>query len=187
MKRALSLGLWFAAALAAGHLATVIAAPRVIMHVAMARLSQQGRLINAFRFSPRVDATARWVVRPSPDLAYASCVYDLSRGPILVSAAPSADGGYGSISVFAANTDNIAVFDMFALPHGIRFALALPGQAVPPGLPLVRAASARGIILDRRLAPDTAAFAAADRARQADRCAPIDLEQSPGTTPAKPG
>jgi uncharacterized membrane protein len=175
MKRALSLGLWFAAALAAGHLATVIAAPRVIMHVAMARLSQQGRLINAFRFSPRVDASARWVVRPSPDLAYASCVYDLSRGPILVSAAPGADHGYASISVFAANTDNIAVFDTYAQPGGIRFALALPGQVVPQGLPLVRATTARGIILDRRLAPDAAAFAAADRARSADLCAPIPI------------
>lgn len=173
MNRTLALGLCFAAAVAVGHVATVIAAPHVIMHVAMARLSQHGRLINAFRFSDRVDAQARWVVRPSPDLAYASCVYDLSHGPVMVSAAPSADHGYASVSVFAASTDNIAVFDTLTHPQGIRFVLALPGQPVPPGVAVVRATSTKGVILDRRLAPDAAAFAAADRARRADKCAAI--------------
>jgi uncharacterized membrane protein len=174
MNRAWQLGLCFAAAVAVGHVATVIAAPRAIMHLAMGRLSQHGRLINAFRFSDRIDAHARWVVRPSPDLAYASCVYDLSRGAIMVSAAPSADHGYTSVSVFAAQTDNIAAFDTLTHPQGIRFALALRGQTVPQGVAVVRTASAKGIILDRRLAPDAAAFAAADHARRADRCAPID-------------
>jgi uncharacterized membrane protein len=173
MKRALGLVLAFAGAVVAGHLVTVVAAPRVIMHIAMHRLSEQGHLINAFRFSPRVDSAARWVVRPSPDLAYASCVYDLSRGAIAVRAMPGADHGYVSLSVFAANTDNIAVFDTLTRPQGIAFALALPGQAVPAGMPVVRATSTRGIILDRRLAPDAASFAAADAARRADSCAPI--------------
>ena len=173
MRRPGQLALCCAAAIAIGHIATVIAAPRAIMHVAMRRLSEQGRVINAFRFSPRVDAHARWVVRPSPDLAYASCVYDLSHGAIVVRAAPAADHGYVSVSVFAANTDMIAVFDTLAQPGGIGFALALPGQTVPTGLSVVRATTARGIILDRRLAPDAARFAAADAARRADRCAPI--------------
>jgi len=179
MKRAWQLALCFVAAVAAGHIATVVAAPRAIMHVAMRRLSEHGHLINAFRYSARVDSHARWVVRPSPDLAYASCVYDLSHGAIMVSAAPSTDHGYASISVFAANTDNIAVFDTLAQPQGIRFALALPRQAVPQGVSVVRAVSARGIILDRRLAPDAAAFAAADQARRGDVCAPVSPVPSP--------
>jgi len=173
MKRALLLALAFAAAVAVGHLCTILAAPRAIMAVAMARLSGHGSLINHFRFSPRVDAHARWVVRPSPDLVYSSCVYDLSHGPIMVNAAPSADHGYASVSVFAANTDNIAVFDTRAQPQGIRFVLALPRQAVPLGEAVVRATSRRGIILDRRMAPDATAFAAADRARRADTCGQI--------------
>jgi uncharacterized membrane protein len=173
VNRTWQLALCFAGAVAVGHVATVIAAPRAIMHVAMRRLSDHGQQINTFRFSPRVTAQARFVVRPSPDLAYASCVYDLARGPILVSAAPSADHAYASISVFAANTDNIAVFDTQTQPQGIRFVLALRGQDVPPGVVVVRASGARGIILDRRLAPDAASFAAVDRARSGDRCAPI--------------
>jgi len=173
MRRGWGLALAFVGAVVVGHVGTVIAAPRVIMQIAMHRLSDNGQLINAFRFSPRVDAHARWVVRPSPDLAYASCVYDLAHGPIAVRALPGADHGYLSLSVFAANTDNIAVLDTQAQPQGISFALALPGQAVPAGLPVVRATSTRGIILDRRLAPDAAAFAAADAARRADRCAPL--------------
>ena len=90
MTRAWQPALCFVAAVAIGHIATVVAAPRAIMHLAMRRLSEQGHMINAFRYSARVDSHARWVVRPSPDLAYASCVYDLSHGAIMVTAAPSA-------------------------------------------------------------------------------------------------
>ena len=171
--RAVKFVLAFAGAAALGHVVTIMAAPQVIMAVAMHRLSQQGALVNRFRFMPRVDARARAVVRPSPDLAYAACVYDLARGPILVSAGPSADHGYASLSVFAADSDMIAVDDSFAHPAGQHFVLALPGQAVPTGVPVVRAVSRRGVILDRRLAPDAAAFAAADAGRRGDTCAPL--------------
>lgn len=163
----------FVAAAGLGHALVILAAPRVIMAVAMDRLSRHGTLINRFAFMPRVDAAARLVVRPSPDLAYAACVYDLGAGPVMVAAGPSADHGYVSLSVFAANTDMIAVMDSFAHPAGMRFVLALPGQAVPAGLPVVRAISRRGVILDRRLAPDARAFAAAAAGRQADMCAPF--------------
>ncbi len=173
MTRAVKLGLTLLVAIALGHFVVILGAPRVIMTIAMARLSHGGEWVNRFHFAGRVDAKARWVVRPSPDLAYASCVYDVSHGPIAVEAAPSADHGFASLSVFAANTDNIAAFDTFAQPRGIRFALALPDQPVPPGWPVVRATTARGIILDRRLAPDATAFAAADRARRGDLCGPI--------------
>lgn len=160
----------FLAAALVGHLLTITVAPRVIMAIAMARLSHGGAVINAWRFAPPVDADARQIVRPSPDLAYASCVYDLGKGPVMVAAEPAADHGYGSISVYAANTDNIAVFDTIAQAEGIRFVLALPGQATPLNEAVVRVPSQRGIVLDRRLAPDAAAFAAADAARRKDVC-----------------
>lgn len=176
MRRAgLLLGVFLSAALV-GHLLTITLAPRAIMAVAMARLSQGGMLVNRWQFAPRVDAALRTVVRPSPDLAYASCVYDLAQGPVLVSARTAADHGYGSIAVFAANTDNIAVFDTFAQVHGIRFVLALPGQATPTGEAVVRSPSRRGIVLDRRLAPDDAGFAAADAARRRDTCVQLNRE-----------
>jgi uncharacterized membrane protein len=173
MKPAARLALTFVVALAVGHVGTILVAPRAIMAVAMARLSHNGADINRFRFAPRVDATSRAVVRPSPDLAYGSCVYDLEQGPIRVVAAPTADHAFGSIAVFAANTDTLAAFDTLTHPNGIDFVLALPGQAVPAGAQVVRATTTRGIILDRRLAPDAAAFAAADRARRGDWCGSV--------------
>ena len=173
MKPAIKYALAFAAAVGAGHLGAIVAAPRVIMQVALTKMSQGGKRINSFQFGPRTTEKSRGVVRPSPDLAYASCVYDLSQGPVLVSAAPSPDQGYVSISVFDARTDNIAVFDTAQYPQGIRFVLAMDGQDAPHGEQVVRAKFAKGVILDRRLAPTAEQFAVADQARRSNICAPV--------------
>lgn len=173
MNAAVKYALAFALAAGLGHVGTILAAPRAIMHVALGKMSGDGRAINRFVFGDRTTQNSRRVVRPSPDLAYASCVYDLSGGPLLVQAAPTPGGGYVSISVFDARTDNIAVFDTSQSPQGIRFVLARAGQGGPSGLPVVTANHDRGVILDRRLAPTAQAFAAADQARRADSCAPL--------------
>lgn len=171
--RRVKLLLGFALTAAVAHVGVVYATPYVLMRVAMDRVSGDGAAINRFEFAARTTQASRRVVRPSPDLAYSSCVFDLSGGPILVSAAPSPNAGYVSLSVFAANTDNVGVYDSLRSPQGIRFVLALTGQAVPSGAPVVRSPSAKGIILDRRLAPDAATFAEVDQARRADSCAPL--------------
>ncbi len=173
LKRSFKLGLAFVAAAAVGHVGIVLATPGALMQVAMKRMSHGGEIINAFDFGARTTQKSRWVVRPSPDLAYSSCVYDLSKGPLLIEAAPSPGNGYVSLSVFDARTDNIAVFDSNQHPQGIRFVLARAGQATPPGAAVVISPSERGIVLDRRLAPSAELFAAADKARRADRCEPI--------------
>jgi uncharacterized membrane protein len=173
MNRPLKLALLFAAGAAIGHVGLVLAAPHVIMGAAIKRASHNGELINQFQFGPRTTKDSRWVVRPSPDLAYSTCVYDLSGGPLLITAAPSPNQGYLSLSVFAANTDNIAVFDSSQQPQGIRFVLAQEGQKVPAGERVVYSPSAKGIVLDRRLAPNAELFAAADQARHADSCARV--------------
>ena len=173
MTRKLKLLLGFTVTAAASHFAAVYATPHVLMNIAIKRLSQDGTKINQFAFGPRTTQLSRGVVRPSPDLAYSSCAYDLRDGPIEVSAAPSPDGGYLSLSVFAANTDNIGVYDSLRSPSGIRFVLALDGQSVPGGVEVLRSPSVKGLVLDRRLAPDAATFAVVDQARRADRCAPI--------------
>lgn len=174
MKPALRYLLAFAVASGVGHLVTILAAPSLIMHLAMTKLSEDGRLVNAFRFSDRTTSASRWVVRPSPDLAYASCVYDLSKGPILVDVPVTPGGGYVSVSVFAGNTDNVAVMDSIRNPKGIRFVLQQKNKLVHPGLePVIYTPTARGIILDRRLAPTQAAFEVVDKARRLDACAPL--------------
>lgn len=173
MNRRAKLLLLFVAAAAVGHIGLVQAVPYFLMNVAMGRMSQDGTTINQFSFGSRTTQNSRAIVRPSPDLAYASCAYDLSDGPLLIEAAPSPDQGYVSLSVFAANTDNIAVFDTGQLPDGIRFVLARAGQPVPAGEKVVLSPSVRGIVLDRRLAPTAELFAAVDQARRSDKCQPI--------------
>jgi uncharacterized membrane protein len=172
MNRPVKLILALLISAAVGHVATVFATPTVLMSVAMKRLSA-GTPVNHFAFGDRTTEKSRRVVRPSPDLAYSSCVYDLSDGPIHVTAAPSPDGGYLSISVFAANTDNIGVYDSLRSPAGIDFVLAKSGQPTPPGASVLISPSTKGIILDRRLAPNAELFAVVDKARRADTCAPV--------------
>lgn len=170
MTSRFKLALIFVAAVAAGHLGLVYATPHILMGAVMKRMSQDGKLNNQFYFGPRTTEKSRAVVRPSPDLAYSSCVFDLTSGPLLIQAMPSPNGGYGSISVFAGNTDNIAVFDSSQYPQGIRFVLARAGQPTPQGERIVISPSDRGIVLDRRLAPNAELFAVADQARKADSC-----------------
>jgi uncharacterized membrane protein len=173
MKRSVQLGLLFAAAVAIGHVGLVLIVPHFLMRVAIGRVSQNGTEINRFVFGPRTAQNSRGVVRPSPDLAYSTCAFDLSGGPLLIEAAPSPNQGYVSISVFAANTDNIAVFDTAQFSKGIRFVLAREGQPTSAGERVVISPSDKGIVLDRRLAPNAELFAAADQARRADKCGRI--------------
>ena len=173
MNRKVIYLLGFAAAVGLGHVGTILGAPRAIMHVAIQKMSDGGKQVNQFTFGPRTTSHSRGVVRPSPDLLYSSCVYDVSRGPIRVSAAPSPDNGYVSLSVFDTRTDNVAVFDSNQFPQGIAFVLAKAGQKVPEGMPVVISPSDRGVILDRRLAPSAELFAKVDPARRADSCAPL--------------
>jgi uncharacterized membrane protein len=170
MNRSVKLLGLFVGAAVIGHVALIFAVPHVLMRVAMGRISDGGQATNVFQFGERTTEKSRRVVRPSPDLAYATCVFDLSGGPLVVSAAPSPGQGYVSLSVFAANTDNIAALDSSQYPGGIRFVLAKKDQAVPGGLAIITSPSNKGIILDRRLAPNAQTFAAVDQARRADRC-----------------
>ena len=52
------------------------------------------------------DETTRTVVRPSPDLIYASCIYNLEDGPIVIEAKIPAR--YWSMQFYQMNTDNYA-------------------------------------------------------------------------------
>lgn len=156
-----------------GHGAVILDAPYVLMSAAMAKISRQGTRVNVWIHPPRTTEASRTVVRPSPDLAYSSCIYDLSRGPIRVTAAPWDD--YMSVSIFAASSDNIFAINDRQAPRGVDLTLVKDGDTVaaPSGSTLVRSPSTRGIILQRRLAPTAARFAIAAAARAHDICATI--------------
>jgi uncharacterized membrane protein len=156
---------------AISHVAVIVAAPYVLMRGAMTRVSRDGTVINAWNHGKRVSEKSRRVVRPSPDLAYSACVYDLSAGPIRVTAAAWDD--YMSVSAFAANSDNFFVINDREAPSGVDFTLIRAGDDRPSDAALiVESPSTRGIILQRRIAPTEERFARADAARKQDVCGP---------------
>lgn len=170
-----------AVAALAAHLFVIMQAPKLIMDRAMHGASFGATEINQWRHAPRAvptppDAPAekRGIVRPSPDLAYSICVFDLRQGPVRLRVAPWDD--YVSLSLYAANSDNFwKQNDRDAGGKAIEIVLAHKGDATAgaAGLARVESPSAKGIALIRRLAPDATAFARAEEARKGDICAPL--------------
>jgi len=149
--------------------AALVAAPRVIMAIAVKRLGEAGGL-NRMLHAPLRGPGRATVVRPSPDLAYSSCPFDLSKGPLLIEVAP-VPAPYWSLSVFDRRTDVAFVRNNRDSNGGpIRVVLALEGQRAPEGMETVRLAGDRGVALLRILVEDRARFAPLDRARRASAC-----------------
>ncbi|MBY0279199.1 DUF1254 domain-containing protein [Candidatus Binatia bacterium] len=176
MKRS-GWGRWLLLALVVAvvaHVSTVWLLPRVIMRIATnAMAAREGH--NRAVFPPRADETARTIVRPSPDLLYAGCAFDLASGPVRLRAVVPKDT-YWSLSMFGANTDNFFVVnDRVAQGGAVDLVLAPPGAkvALPAGATLVEAPSMRGIVLTRTLIASAARLGELDEARRHFTCAPL--------------
>jgi uncharacterized membrane protein len=114
-------------------------------------------------------------VRPSPDLLYAICVYDLgaANGAVRVST-HGMPNTYWSVSVFDADTDNFYTLnDRQAVTGSVDFLLMAKQASVSDGrLPVVAAPTRRGIVLFRALIDDEKRLAEIDAARHLADCAP---------------
>jgi len=155
---------------AAVHMVVVLDAPGRIMAAAMNRISDDGARTNVWRHAPRTSIASRNIVRPSPDLAYSSCVFDLSNGPVRITAPSWND--YASLSIFAANTDNFYVINDRQMPSGGADILLIRNGSARPATSaiVVESPSTKGIALLRYLAPTPERFAAAAAARTSARC-----------------
>jgi len=152
------------------HLVFINAAPGVMMDVAMKRVG--GESPNQWHFADRVTETSRQIVRPSPDFAYSACAYDLSNGPVVITATPW--NAYWSLSLYAANSDNFFVIDDREARFGAEITVVRRGQPHPEGASMVvESPSGRGIALIRRLAPDLDAYNAAAQIARGDLCASV--------------
>lgn len=149
--------------------ASLVAAPRAIMAIAVQRLGKAGGL-NHMLHAPLRGPGRATVVRPSPDLAYSSCPFDLAEGPLLIEVAP-VPAPYWSLSVFDRRTDVAFVRNSRESKRGpIRIVLARKGQTLPEGVESVRLAGDRGVALLRILVEDRSRFAPLDRARRSSFC-----------------
>ncbi len=145
--------------------------PFALMNVAMDRLGQGG--LNTMSYGALATAARQPIVRPSPDLAYSSCPYDLSAGPLAIDVTP-VPGRYSSLSIFDAATDVIFVRnDVQAGGKPYRVIVARDGQAVPVGAEVVRTNHDKGIALIRLLLKDPAEITGLDAVRHQSSCATV--------------
>ncbi|MGD0191406.1 MAG: DUF1254 domain-containing protein [Rhizomicrobium sp.] len=164
---------WVALTLAtavAVHVATLFALPHAIMHVALARMGD----VDTIHHGRRVDEKSRAVVRPSPDLLYSTCPYDLSRGPLHVHAVVP-PGTYWSVSAFDALTNNYFVRNDRQVNGVVDLVFVQQGASVPAAVAAkaVVSPTQHGLILFRTLVPDDAHAASLDAARRRATCATL--------------
>ena len=150
--------------------ATLLATPFALMRLAAAKAGK-GAPVNQFRFGPMTTAENQTIVRPSPDLSYSLCVFDVANGPVLVRAEPI-PGHYWSLSIFDARTDVAAVrSDRDTGGKSAMLALVRVGQAAPAGYEAVPLNYDRGVALIRILLADKSEFPAIDALRRRSTCA----------------
>ncbi len=151
--------------------AAILAIPYGLMNVAIERLGQGG--VNTMSYRNLATPARQPVVRPSPDLAYSSCPYNISDGPIAIDVTP-VPGRYSSLSIFDAATDVIFVRnDVEAGGKPFRIIVARPGQAVPKGAEIVRTNHDHGIALVRILLKDPTEIGALDAIRRQSSCGTV--------------
>lgn len=155
--------LWFYRALTLSatalmaHMALVWALPRLIMQQVMGgQAAQEMNMYNNAAFPPPVDASSRRVVMPSPDMLYSVCVFDVSQGPVRVTAHPGLTS-YWSIALYGANSDNFFVVndrEAGAAPVDLWLVSKGPNATdptVPLGAQVVVTPSEKGFLLMRVL------------------------------------
>jgi uncharacterized membrane protein len=149
------------------HAAALVLVPRAIFTSVVGRpFETRGTNELGHRALPKPGMRA-W--GPSPDLLYSKCVYDVSAGPVRVGT-PVPDG-YWSMSVYAENTDLVAVVNDRELPERrLDAVLALAGQAAPAGVRVIRVPTARGAAFFRTLVEDPEDEAALDALRRQGSC-----------------
>ncbi len=160
---------------AAVHYAAIVLYPRLLVREWLRELARRGG-INRFLHGGPPRAQDRHIPRlASPDLAYSAAGFDLSGGPLRITA-PVADQ-YTSVSLYAANTDNFYVVNDRQVEGG-RFDLVLIGPKSPEpsvrGIPVVRAPSNSGVILLRFLVLNSDQLERIESLRPQITCTPIE-------------
>jgi len=159
---------------AAIHVTVIAYMPDFIMWRAMAVMGSRGA--NTIVHADRAPAASRAIVKPSPDLLYSHCVFDVTRNPVkIVTAAPT--DTYWSVAFYAANTDNFFVLnDTAAGGKPATIIILGSGQSVPEqaeGTMIVSPPTKRGVVLFRALINDDAREPELDRQRRAATCEPL--------------
>lgn len=172
---------WISSVLAVAvivHVATLhVLSRRIDRRIESRVFANIGRL-NAMHFGRRPDENSRGVVRPSPDLLYASCPFDLSKGPLRL-IAHVAHTTYWSVAGFDAATNNFFVRDDRQVTGDvIDLIVVRPGMTPPPSSPgetIVHAPTDKGLFLTRILINDERDLPGLDAIRHQASCETVAL------------
>jgi len=159
---------WLVATLAIAmvvHYATLVMIPRL----AMARVASFVGAANEMHYGKRPDASTHAVVRPSPDLIYAICPYDLSTGPLLVTA-PVPQGTYWSVAIYDSDTNNFFARNDRQAGSLLRLTIMPPGGSSITGANAVTSPTPQGMVIMRTLVNSDAHLPALDAMRRQARC-----------------
>ena len=159
------------------HAASLYALPYIVMSRTFSIVGDR----NTMHHVARADANARKIVRPSPDLLYSSCPYDLSKGPVEVRSLIPHDT-YWSVSAFDDDTNNWYVLDDRQTDRGrLDLVIEAPDRdrevAATGHRFVVTSPTRRGLILIRTLINDEDRFDQIDRTRRLATCGPLSAEQ----------
>jgi uncharacterized membrane protein len=154
------------------HMGSVLTIPRLVMWRATGLMARNTGF-NTMSHTVRATWQSRTIVRPSPDLLYSSCPYDLSAaGAALHVHASGMPDTYWSVSVFDASTDNIYVLnDRQAKNGSVDFVLVGPNTGIlNDGPRQVWSPTTHGVVLFRTLVDDETRFAEIDAGRKHAAC-----------------
>ena len=167
-------GLAFALAAAIGWTFMNWAIPKVIMVKAMDGLATKGRGVNAMTHREPADPYRQFVVRPSPDLLYSTCVYDLETGPLAIDIGETS--GYLSVSFFDDMTNNFETVTGETLrdAKALRLLLRYKNQPAVEGITLVESPSEKGLVIIRRQISGANSLDQMLVAQSQDNCAVFD-------------
>lgn len=153
------------------HLGSIYLLPRVVMMRALERLGAA----NTMHVGKRPTSASHAIVRPSPDILYATCPYDLSKGPLRVTT-PVIHTSYWSVSAFDSNTDNFFVKNDQQTPAAsLELVVVERGQAWPKldnavERVILFSPSEKGLILIRTVIDDDKHIPAIEASLHQARC-----------------
>ncbi len=159
------------------HFFLLLGLPSTIMSKARDALMARGSVVHEWAASPQMTPQTQTIVRPSPDLAYAVCLFDVTGGPVEISA-PTWDG-YASLALFDRRTNNVFTTSLDSAidaPRGVIVASKDADiQTDAYELPVI-VLDKEGIAVIRRLAPGVDIFETAQSLVAGATCSPIELE-----------
>jgi uncharacterized membrane protein len=153
------------------HIAAIMAWPNFVMSRLTATLEESVG-VNVPNHADRPTSEHRGVVRPSPDLIYTICAFDVSETALKISA-PVPRDTYFSLSMFGDNTDNFFVVNDGQLDKDtVEVVLVKTSDQVSGlgGAPIVIAPSDTGVVLFRTLITSEEQFPTLDTIRRQATC-----------------